>query len=572
MPKVDVDELPELPRWPWIVLIVVILLGALALAARPAAREVRAWQARRQALQAETVALRGQVTAALNQLQSAAQLSPGEPEVSLRIARLLGALRPGEPPTIAAWERAVGTRPGPSTELELALQRFLGGGEAKEARRALEAAPRDLRESANGRFVHALLALQAGQREAARGELDALGPDLADPLKAGAVLLLRARLRLAGPEPEQTEGLGLLRELQRQPLWAAQAGQQLRDILLQRRDFAGARREAEALTTLPEAGADAYLGLAAVEFAAGERDALRRSIDQLRARAREDRVLLGLLLAWLGQVGERAIAAEIVEQTNEADLGTAAVVAAAMPVLDRAGQVERLRGLARRGDWIGREAERDAWQARLAALGNEPLAQQKFWASALASAAEQEPTLRRLLELTRGWNWLRETEAVLARLVVLPKADRRLLEDWWQTNVALRSARGIQAACRRLLDLGDNSLPVRNDYAAVALLLGEDVPRAQRLALENFEARPRDPIFRVTYAASLRLQGRLADAWAVLAESPDSSPAVIFERMRVLTAQGRREEALRLRPQVPVSVLFPEQQGWLNDLATGQSK
>ncbi|MBS0659831.1 MAG: hypothetical protein JSR82_16450 [Verrucomicrobia bacterium] len=572
MSRVDVDEMPELPRWPWVTLIVVIVLGALVLAAKPVARQIRAWQAQRLANEAEALGLRGQVRAALKQLQEAAILSPGEPEVARKIAHLLGAVSPGEPGTVAAWERVAQARPGAAVELELILHRLLGGGEATAARRGYEALPGEARESLRGRYLRALLDLPGSRESVGRALEDLLRrlPPRTQPGPAdyntGALRLLLARLRLEGVAAEQTQALEVLRELQQLPLWAPQAGRMLRDAHLQRGDFAAAQREAEALTKLPEATADSFLGVAAVQLASGDRAALLKTITDLRARAREDRILLGLLLAWLHQSGERALATEIAERTPDDELCTAAVTVAVMPVLDRAGLLDRLRLVARKGDWTGREAEREAWQARLAALSKEPLARQKAWADALEAAGDQTGTLRRLLELARAWGWTREAESVLARLALQPTADRTVLEDWWQTNVALRSARGVLSACRRLLESGDRSLPVRNDYAAMALLLGEDTARAQRLALENYEARPNDAIFLTTYAASLRLQGRLDDAARLLASAPPNAPAVIFERVRLLAAQGRREEASGLAAQVPASVLFPEQAAWLAEL------
>lgn len=563
---------PELKRWPWILLILVIVLGTLALVARPVAREVRAWQARRQAVEAEALASQGQVTAALKQLQSAALLSPAELAVSRQIARLLSAASPGEPPAVAAWARVLKAAPRDEEAIvQSIVQRLLGAGDWEAARRDFEALAPEVQTKTLGRFARGILAWRQGRLAQAREDLAVAGQLAGPRLLAGSIRLAESQVLLGtGSEADEQKALASLRLLQAEPFWAPQAGRLLREAHLRHRDFAAALREAEALTRLPEATAEAFLGVAAVHLAAGNREGLRQTLIGLRQRAKSDRALLGGLLVWLIQAGERASAAEIVEQTPEDDLGVSAAVGAAMFVLDRESRWERMRSLLRRGDWTGRELEREAWTARLAGQAKEESARQRAWEAALVAAGDQPALLRRLLDLARLWSWPREAEGVLARLALLPNADRRVLEDWWQTNVALRSARGIHAACRRLLEMGDNSLPVRNDYAAVALLLGEDLARAHRLALENFEAKPADSIYRTTYSASLRLQNRPADAWKVLLATVEESPALAFERIRVLAALGRADEARKLRDQVSPALLFPEQAAWWKEFLQKQ--
>lgn len=573
LPSIDSEApTPELKRWPWILLIVVIVLGTLVLIARPVAREVRAWQARRQAVEAETLAQQGQVTAALKKLQSAALLSPAEVEVSRQIARLLSAASPGEPPAVAAWARVLKAAPKSEEAIvQHIIQRLLGAGDWEAARREFEGLAPEVQAKAHGRFARGLLAWRQGRLAQAREDLSAASQLAGPKLLAGSIRLTECQLFLAsGVEADEQKALALLHLLQAQPFWAPQAGRLLRDTYLRRKNYPRAEREAEELTRLPEAGAEAFLGVAAVQLAAGNREGLRQTLIGLRQRARNDRALLGGLLVWLIQAGERASAAEIVEQTPEDDLSVSAAVGAAMFVLDRQSRWERMRSLLRKGDWTGRELEREAWTARLAGQAKEEPARQRAWEAALVAAADQPALLRRLLDLARLWSWTREAEGVLARLALLPNPERRVLEDWWQTNVALRSARGIHAACRRLLELGDNSLPVRNDYAAVAMLLGEDLPRAHRLALENFEAKPDDSIYRTTYSASLRLQNRPADAWKVLLATVEESPALAFERVRVLAALGRSDEARKLRDQVSASLLFPEQAAWWKEFLQKQ--
>ena len=151
------------------------------------------------------------------------------------------------------------------------------------------------------------------------------------------------------------------------------------------------------------------------------------------------------------------------------------------------------------------------------------------------------------------WQWPSERFAALRGLVEAAPGDPRVARELWSESIARRNTEGVWLATGRLLDGGDEAVPLRNDFAGAALLLGRDLARAHRFAWEIFQAAPGD-------ATSLRLQGRAEEAREILGRFADPlPPALMLERAACLAALDAPDAAREAAARLPDEGWFPEE-------------
>ena len=107
---------------------------------------------------------------------------------------------------------------------------------------------------------------------------------------------------------------------------------------------------------------------------------------------------------------------------------------------------------------------------------------------------------------------------------------------------------------------------VKNNLAATCLLLQRDLPKAHRLASENYLRHPAQPVIASTYAYSLHLQGRTKEALTAFARlSPEAleAPNVALYYALLLTADGQTATAAKYLAAAGQSQLLPEEKALL---------
>jgi Flp pilus assembly protein TadD len=166
--------------------------------------------------------------------------------------------------------------------------------------------------------------------------------------------------------------------------------------------------------------------------------------------------------------------------------------------------------------WAELEFLRHAFMSR--ALRGQHLADagKAEWDQALQSANNQKQSLVMLLRLAAQWNWAAESEELLWTVV------NRYPQEKWATQ-ALTQELFTGGRTRSLMQLFDQEvkrtptdLTARNNLAMTALLLDAKELKPHDLAREVYQQAPTNSAFATTYAFSLYLQGKNAEALKVV--------------------------------------------------------
>jgi tetratricopeptide (TPR) repeat protein len=232
-----------------------------------------------------------------------------------------------------------------------------------------------------------------------------------------------------------------------------------------------------------------------------------------------------------------------------------------------------LEGFLQALDWGKQEFIRQALMARALRKLGETATADAYWQQALRTASERPEFTAILAQTTRSWGWNREAEQLLSilstRFAAQPWALPYVFQQYHamgntqglfqvfstaldprSTNTAAQDAesllaamntragtepwalwvmrhlfdyyvstgntRGIYQILSTVLDRGSDDIAIKNNLAAVAMLLQTNLPMAHTLARQVYEREPGNASVVSTYAYSLHLQGRTAEALKLL--------------------------------------------------------
>jgi predicted Zn-dependent protease len=121
-----------------------------------------------------------------------------------------------------------------------------------------------------------------------------------------------------------------------------------------------------------------------------------------------------------------------------------------------------------------------------------------------------------------------------------------------------RNAEGQYRAFRQLHFAHPLDADVSNNFVYFAALTGHDGAIAERLATEDLERNPQNLTYLATRAFVMFVNGRAADALALLqpkAAEVEKSPALAFAYGLALAGTGNKTEARALLEKIPQSAL-----------------
>lgn len=184
--------------------------------------------------------------------------------------------------------------------------------------------------------------------------------------------------------------------------------------------------------------------------------------------------------------------------------------------------------LAMLGDWKGLQASLDKqnWAEleflRLAydtlALRSQNLDEgaKAQWALALNASNSQKSSLLMLFRFAAQWKWQSEGEDILWTVVNRYPAERWAFQALSQALFAGGRTRPLMQLYSQELKRTPSDLNLKNNVAMTALLLDASELKPHDLAREVHEKAPTNSAFASTYAFSLYLQGKSADALKVM--------------------------------------------------------
>lgn len=212
--------------------------------------------------------------------------------------------------------------------------------------------------------------------------------------------------------------------------------------------------------------------------------------------------------------------------------------------------------------WGDSEFLRQALLAKVAdELGEESIAEMR-WKAACRAAGDNEAAVRKLLDLAGKWDLRREQEDLLWAMVKRSPRERWAFLELDRLYTTSGNTRGLHALYGAMLKLDSTNVVLRNNVAATALLLGEDVALAHQAAKELYNETPGNPTVASTYAFSLYRQNQLQEAAAVLAKLDPvflDQPAIALYHGVVLHAIGETNRAARFISIASAASLLPEE-------------
>jgi hypothetical protein len=231
-----------------------------------------------------------------------------------------------------------------------------------------------------------------------------------------------------------------------------------------------------------------------------------------------------------------------------------------------------LQGSLTNQNWAELECVRHAYLSR--ALRGQELADsaKAEWEQALKAANGQKENLVILLRLAAQWNWQSEGEDILWIIV------KRYPGEQWAIR-ALVQVMYLGGRTRPLMQLysqearrDPSDLLTKNNLAMIALLLDAQELKPYDLAREVYQKSPTNAVYASTYAFSLYLQGKNAEALKVMGtlnQRELEDPSIAGYYGLILKASGDRAGARAYLDWTSRARLLPEEKALFEQAKAG---
>ncbi len=235
------------------------------------------------------------------------------------------------------------------------------------------------------------------------------------------------------------------------------------------------------------------------------------------------------------------------------------VVASAYFSLARWRELEELLN---RGEWPERDFVRKALLTYAVRKQGGTDAAAAHWRDAVKLAGERPELLGALAQMANAWGWTNETESTLWRAAKDFPKERWPLESLQNGFLRQRHTRGVLDVNALLLERQPTNIVAQNNWASLALLLNTNVARAHEVARQVYDRGTNNFAFVSTYAWSLHVQGKSAEALKLMdtlqpAELNDPSVAGYYGA--ILVAAGQKEKARTYLDRTVGAPLLPEE-------------
>jgi cytochrome c-type biogenesis protein CcmH/NrfG len=223
-------------------------------------------------------------------------------------------------------------------------------------------------------------------------------------------------------------------------------------------------------------------------------------------------------------------------------------------------------------NWADLEFTRHALLAR--ALRGQDLteAAKGEWDLALKSAAGQKQSLITLLRLAAAWKWQSEGEDLLWTIVNQYPGERWAFAALNQALYANGRTRPLMMLYSQELRRLPADLDLKNNLAMTALLLDAQELNPHQLAREVYQQDPTNSAFISTYAFSLHLQKKDAEALKIMERlTPQElkDPSIAGYYSLVLQATGNKEKARSYLNLAFKGPLLPEERKMFEQARAG---
>jgi hypothetical protein len=214
-------------------------------------------------------------------------------------------------------------------------------------------------------------------------------------------------------------------------------------------------------------------------------------------------------------------------------------------------------------NWAELEFVRHAFQTHALRGQDLTAAAKAEWDLALKTANGQKASLVMLLRLAAQWNWQSEGEDLLWTIVNQYPGEKWAFRALNQALYAGGRTRPLMMLYSQELKRSPSDLAMKNNLAMTALLLDAQELKPHELAREVYEKSPTNAAYISTYAFSLHLQKKDAEALKVIERlKPQElqNPSIAGYYGLILKATGNGAKAKTYFELASKAKLLPEEQ------------
>ncbi len=527
---------------------------------------VNGWRESRWLKQAEQNLKQGNFTAADDAAQQALRIDPD----SLPAFRILAeATEKQNRADTVAWRAQIARLQPRDMDSQLNLaSAALRFGQLDVARKALEAVPKEHRDSAPYNVVAGWLARAQGDEAGLERHFAAA---LEKEPQNETYQYNLAVVRIKSPEPERSDpARETLQRLAKNPAFRAGALRALLNDAVQHRDTDAANQYAQDLQMSPEVTFSDYLLCLEFYKQLDEKKftALLDKVKPVAARRPED---LALLLGWMNNNG---MSADVLRWTEKLGGELTSVPPPSVEIADALASQKnwsRLRRWTRGGSWGEFEYLRLAYQAFPARQTRQASADAEFgllWRAAEHASEENPEREIRLARLASRWNLPSEAEQLWLRVAHNPLTRREALDALFEIYRANNDLPNLYLTAMRLHETSPNEPIIAAEYARLSLLLERNIPEGERVAKEAFDQAPGEPACAIAQALALYSQGRTGEGVEVLQKLPPEKlhePHHAVYAAILLLDENQPEAAREFIDAANAGPLFLEEKKMLGD-------
>jgi predicted Zn-dependent protease len=496
-------------------------------------------------------------------LRQAMQINPGDIEPYEKLAGYAETL---EPSLAIQWRRSVAEHePGYLRHRIAWAQTALKQGNLPEAAEALKGIDKSSSETASVQALIATISAAAGDLAGAtKAAAEAVS---LDPGNATNRFML-AKLKLAGTNAvEVAVARSQIEKVSTEPSFALEANRVLGMDALQRKDLRIARQRLEA--ALQDPGADLndrlrFLDLLRLE----DSPQLSAQLATVQATAGTNVAKVLAVAKWMSSRGFGSDSVQWLKG-QPTNLVT-------HPVL-RAARLEAYLA-ARQGAECANWLKSESWEAddylRLTLLARVQSSMgltnecDATWQQAVEKGRTTPRGRRALWQTAAEAGWGDKGMEILQLSAESPTDRKWALGVLFDHYSRIPDTHKMLDVSRRLLAVDPEDAMVRNNVAALSLLLKEDVDTGFKLARQAWTERPQDPAILATYGYALLLKGKAAEALDVFERIPPqyaAHPSIAVYYGAVLAANGQTKKAQPYLKVASTGHILPEEEKLLGE-------
>jgi tetratricopeptide (TPR) repeat protein len=491
-------------------------------------------------------------------LRQAMQIRPGDIEPYEKLADYAEKLEPSQ---AIQWRRSVAQHePGYLRHRIAWAQTALKQGNVAQAAEALKGIDKSSSETAPVQSLIATISAAAGDLAGAtKAAIEAV---TLDPGNATNRFIL-ARLQLAGTNAAIVDlARSQIEKVSAEPGFALEANRVLGMDALKRKDLKMARQRLEA--ALRDSGADLNDRLRILDLLTLEDSPqLSAQLATVQGTAGTNVAKVLAVAKWMNARGHASDGVQWLKGQPTNLLTHPLIRAARLEAYLAARQGADCANWLGSENWEGEDYLRLALLARVHFGMGQTNECDATWQKAVDKGRTTPRGRRALWQTAAEAGWREKVMKMLELSAEAPTDREWALGVLFDHYSRIPDTHKMLDISRRLLAVEPDDAMVRNNVAALSLLLKEDVDTGYKLARQAWTERPQDPAILATYGYALLLKGKAAEALDVFERIPPqyaAHPSIAVYYGAVLAANGQTKKAQPFLKVASTGHILPEEE------------